>query len=97
MQAADGRREVTPIALLESIAMGCAVVSTPIGGIPEIVEDGVRGLLVPSGDAAALAAALMRLLDPAVRARLGAAARERIALRFDLKLNIQQYLALFRG
>jgi len=97
MQAADGRREVTPNALLEAMAMGCAVVSTPIGGIPEIIEDGVSGLLVPSGDAAALAAALMRLSDPALRARLGAAARERIALRFDLKRNIQQYVALFRG
>ena len=97
MQAADGRREVTPNALLEAMAMGCAVVSTPIGGIPEIIEDGVSGLLVPSGDAAALAAALMRLRDPAMRARLGAAARERVALRFDLKRNIQQYVALFRG
>ena len=89
MQAADGRREVTPNALLEAMAMGSPWSSTPIGGIPEIIEDGVSGLLVPSGDAAALAAALMRLRDPALRARLGAAARERVALRFDLERNIR--------
>ncbi len=98
VQAADGRREVIPNVLLEAMAMGCAVVSTPIGGIPEIIEDGVSGLLVPSGDAPALAAALARLRDdPALRVRLALAARERIAQRFDLARNIQQYVALFRA
>lgn len=96
VQASDGRREVTPNALLEAMAMGCAVVSTPIGGIPEIIEDGVSGLLVPPRDAPALAAALARLGgDPALRARLGAAARARIEERFDIARNIRQYVALF--
>ena len=96
VQAADGRREITPNAIVEAMAMGCAVISTPIGGIPEIVEDEVSGLLVPAGDAAALAAAIMRLgADPALRQRLGAAARRRVEERFDIARNIQQYVTLF--
>lgn len=94
--AADGRREITPNALIEAMAMHCAVISTPIGGIPEIVEDGVSGVLVPSADAAALAAAIQRLAgNPERRAALGRAARERVETRFDIDRNIQRYVALF--
>jgi glycogen(starch) synthase len=64
--------------LVEAMAAGLPVVATRVGGIPEVVADGVTGLLVPAGDATALAGALDRLLgDPALTARLGRCARER--------------------
>ncbi|MGH6653675.1 MAG: glycosyltransferase family 4 protein [Actinocrinis sp.] len=69
---------------VEAMAVGLALVSTTGGAIPEVAgADGETTLAVPPGDAPALAAALTRLLgDPALRARLGAAARERAAARF---------------
>ncbi|MGD9737114.1 MAG: glycosyltransferase family 4 protein [Solirubrobacterales bacterium] len=70
--------EGMPMALLEAMAYGMAIVATRAGGIPELVEDGVTGLLVEPGDPEALAAALDRLAaDPELRRRLAAAARER--------------------
>jgi glycosyltransferase involved in cell wall biosynthesis len=96
--AADGRREVTPNALIEAMAMQCAVISTPVGGIAEIVEHGVSGLLVLPRDAAALAAAIARLLgDAALREQLGRAARRRVEQHFDLDRNIARYVELFGG
>jgi glycosyltransferase involved in cell wall biosynthesis len=77
--------EGLPLALLEAMGNGCAIVATRAGGIPEILTDGVDALLVAPGDARSLAAALRTLIaDPRERARLGSAARERAArLRRD--------------
>jgi glycosyltransferase involved in cell wall biosynthesis len=70
------RHEGLPNVVLEAMAHALPVVATPVGGIPDLVEDGVNGLLVPVGDTAALAAALSRLsADPALARRLGTAAR----------------------
>jgi glycosyltransferase involved in cell wall biosynthesis len=75
--------EGLPMALLEAMAYGMAPVATRVGGIPEVLEDGVEGLLVEPGDPAALAAALRELgADPELRARLATAARAR-AERLD--------------
>lgn len=57
--------EGLPVALLEAMAMGCGIVSTDVGGIPEVVRDGENGRLVPAGDPAALAAAASDLLGDA--------------------------------
>lgn len=77
------RSEGLPMALLEGMAYGMAIVATAVGGIPEVLADGAEGLLVPPEDPAALAAALRRLAaDPGLRTRLGAAARAR-AERLD--------------
>ncbi len=66
------------MALLEAMACGCAVVATRAGGIPEIITDGVNGLLVPPGDAQALAKALARVAgDTQLREQLGRKARLR--------------------
>jgi glycosyltransferase involved in cell wall biosynthesis len=81
----SSRSEGAPLSILEAMAAGVPVVASSVGGVPEIVEDATTGLLVPPGDAAALAAALERLLaDAALRRRLGAAGRERVRERFDL-------------
>ncbi len=70
--------EGMPMALLEAMAYGMAIVATRVGGIPELVDDGVTGLLVEPDDPEALAAALTRLAaDPELRRRLASAARER--------------------
>jgi glycosyltransferase involved in cell wall biosynthesis len=72
-------REGLPMVLLEAMARGRAIVATPVGGIPSLIEDGVTGLLVPNGDAAALRGAITKLLgNPALRRKLGAAARARV-------------------
>ncbi|MGH3302172.1 MAG: glycogen synthase [Streptosporangiaceae bacterium] len=68
---------------LEAMACGCAVVASAVGGIPEVVADGVTGLLVPPGDEAALAAAVNALIrDPGRAAVLGARGRERAVAEF---------------
>jgi glycosyltransferase involved in cell wall biosynthesis len=68
-----------PTTVLEAMASGRPVVTTSTGGMVDMVEDGVSGVLVPPADSAALAAALRRLLaDPQLRHRLGAAGRERV-------------------
>ncbi len=75
--------EGLPGAILEAAAAGLAIVATPQGGTVEVVRSPGHGLLVPPGDAAALAAAMARLVDdPALRARLGAEARRVVAERF---------------
>jgi len=68
--------EGQPLALVEAMAYGCPIVTTSVGGIPELIEDGVNGLLCQPQNAACLAAKISLLLaDPARRQRLGAAAR----------------------
>jgi alpha-maltose-1-phosphate synthase len=69
---------------LEAMACGCAVVAAGVGGIPEVVADGVTGLLVPPGDETALAAAVNALIrDPGRAASLGARGRERAVAEFS--------------
>ena len=75
-------REGLPLCVLEAMAHGRPVVASAVGGIPELVEDGVTGFLVEPGDVAGLRAALERLLaDPKLRRRMGRAARKRVAER----------------
>jgi len=75
--------EGLPMSLLEAMAAGMPVLSTPVGGIPEAVSDGVEGFLVEAGDVGALAARLEQLLsDPALAQRMGAAARRKVETTF---------------
>ena len=72
-------REGLPNVVLEAMARGKTVVSTPVGGIPAVIQDGKTGLLVPIGDVEATRAAVERALgDAELRRRIGAAARERV-------------------
>jgi len=81
-------------------AMGCEipVVATDAGGLPEVVENGVTGYVVPKGDAGALAGAIDRLLaDGALRSRMGKAGRIRAIERFDWDLAVRKFEAVYAG
>ncbi len=92
---ADIWQDAFSLAVLEAMARGKAVIATRVGGIPELVEHEITGLLVPSADERALAEALARLLhDPAEIARLGAAARRRAHERFSPEAQILRLAAL---
>ncbi len=77
MVAADvfvlaSHQEGLPVAMMEAASVGTAIVATAVGGVPQVITDGVNGLVVPPGDPQALAAALERVSsDPALRERLG--------------------------
>jgi colanic acid/amylovoran biosynthesis glycosyltransferase len=95
---ADGNRDGLPTVLLEAMALGTPCVATDVTGIPELITDGVSGLLVAQRDPAALAAALTRLLDDqALRLRLAAAARRRIEADFDSAQTSAELRAIFAG
>ena len=96
--ARDGDRDGLPNVLLEAQSQGLACLATRVSAIPELVEDEVTGLLVPSGDPAALAAGMERLLrDPALRRRLGAAGERRVRAEFSSGIGADRLAAKFRG
>jgi len=85
------------LGILEAMYFACPSVATRVGGIPEVIEDGVSGLLVPFGEAAALAAAVEGLIrDPAHRIRLGHAAERRAREHFSADVIVPRYEALYR-
>lgn len=87
--AADGDRDGLPNVLMEAQAVGVACISTAVSAIPELIDDGKTGLLVPPGDVAALAAAMARLAaEPDTRALLAAAGSARVRSAFDLNAGI---------
>ena len=82
--------------LLEAMAVGCPVVATRVGGIPDIVADGTTGLLVPPRDERALAEAILTLLrDRSRRAAYGEAARRHIDGRFDVETMVRSVERLY--
>ncbi|HVG31088.1 MAG TPA: glycosyltransferase family 4 protein [Pyrinomonadaceae bacterium] len=87
----------TPVSVLEALACGMCVVSTNVGGVPRLLEDGRDALLVPPRDAAAMASAVGRLLDdPALAERLSREGRRK-AERFDWSLVMPQWESLFES
>jgi glycosyltransferase involved in cell wall biosynthesis len=90
--------EGMPVSLMEAGACEVPVVATRVGGIPELVEDGVTGILTPPGDAPAMADAFERLLsNPRLRAEMGRAARRRIEANFSLGGQVDRLLSLWSG
>jgi glycosyltransferase involved in cell wall biosynthesis len=88
--------EGLPRSVLEAMRAGLPVAASAVGGVPEAVEDGRTGLLAPARDAAALAAALGRLiLDAALRLSMGAAARTACEARFSLPRMIEETEAVY--
>ena len=91
--ASDGQMEGIPVALMEAMASGRAVVTTSISGIPELVEHEVGGLLVPPGDATALAGAIRSLIEDRGRARqMGSEGRKKVRAEFTLSETVRQLL-----
>jgi glycosyltransferase involved in cell wall biosynthesis len=89
-------REGSPQVLLEAMACGCPVVASTAGGIPEVVENGVSGLLVKPGSTPGLTDALRRTLtDEGLRRTLAAGGRRRILHAFDLTRGVRAHEALY--
>jgi len=83
-------------ALVEAMSIALPVVATGVGGNPEVVRDGIEGLLIPPGDPRALARAMERIiLDAQLRKRMGSAARSRIESAFSLEAMTDQYIAAY--
>lgn len=90
--------EALGMSAVEAQACGLPAVASRTGGVPDIVEDGVTGILVPPGDAGALASGLRSLLaDKGLRERFAAAARARAEERFALRTSVGRYAELFRS
>jgi len=94
--ASNGDRDGIPNVLLEAMASGVPVVSTPVSGIPELIEPGVDGLLVPPNDPQALAEAIEQLFaSKELRVKIARAARAKIESSFSLNASAERLLALF--
>lgn len=90
------KREGFGLVVAEAQACELPVVSTAVGGVPEIVEDGVTGLLVAVGDSVALAAAVTQLLDePAMAREMGSRGRNRVEGMFSIERCLEQYGVLY--
>jgi glycosyltransferase involved in cell wall biosynthesis len=82
--------------IIEGMAAGKPVIATNGGGVPEIVEDGKTGILVPMGDVQAMAAGISRLLaEPALAAEMGARGRERVRNHFTIELKARKVEAVY--
>lgn len=90
--------EGIPVVLMEAMSMEIPCVTTRITGIPELIRDGIDGLLVAPSDIAGLAAALARLMDDAtLREQLGKAARLRVIEHYNLEKNVHRLAEVFRA
>ncbi|AOY90267.1 glycosyl transferase family 1 [Marinobacter salinus] len=91
-------REGLPRAVIEAMAYGVTPVVTDVGGMPELVEDGLSGLVVPPKNASALSSAIERLYrDRALMANMGRAARERIAHRFHTSQTVSETGEMYKA
>lgn len=90
--------EGTPVTIIEALAAGRPIVSTNVGGVADVVRDGVDGFLVEVGDTAAMAARLAEIAaDPALAERLGQAGRERVLKRYAVARLVDDVDRLYRA
>jgi lipopolysaccharide/colanic/teichoic acid biosynthesis glycosyltransferase/glycosyltransferase involved in cell wall biosynthesis len=94
----SSKNEGTPVSAIEAMASGCPVVATRVGGLPDLIEEGETGHLVPSEDASALSAAILRVLrDREATRRMVETARERVSERFRAERLIGDMERLYSG
>ena len=93
----DGDRDGIPVSIMEALAMEVPVVSTPVSGIPELVQHGETGLLVPERSASSLAATITRLAqDKPLRQKLAQQGRTKVEKDYDITKNVSQLVELFQ-
>lgn len=94
--ALTSRNEGSPVALIEAMASGVPVVSTDVGGVADVVEHGVSGLLAPMDDAAGIAGHILTLLaDPGMRHAMGVRGRTKVAATYDAARLVTDIEALY--
>jgi colanic acid/amylovoran biosynthesis glycosyltransferase len=90
--------EGVPVVLMEAMAMEIPCVATWVAGIPELITDGIHGLLLAPSDEEGLSRAIARLLDdPELRSRLGHAGRSRVLEQYNLDTNLTRLAEIFRS
>ena len=98
VEAPDGQMDAIQVAVIEALASYLPVVSTDLSAIPELIKDGITGLLVPPADAAALADAIVRLHDsPELCQTLGRQGRDEVAAAYQLGPNVARLRSLYAG
>ncbi|MGB9593680.1 MAG: glycosyltransferase family 4 protein [Anaerolineae bacterium] len=96
--ALTSRQESSPRVILEAAAAGKPSVSVRVGSVPDMIEDGVSGYVVPQDDIPALADRLVRVLtDDELRRRMGAVAKQRVEERYSLRRVVAQYMDVYRS
>ena len=91
------KNEGMPMSVLEAMARGVPTIATNVGGVPQVIEDGVNGYLMPVDDEERLSELLCGLMDdPAARDEIGAAGRETIERGFSIERNISNLISLYR-
>lgn len=94
----SSRNEGTPVAVIEAMAAGRAVVATDVGGVGDLLDDQTTGVLVPAGRPDALAAAVERIaIDAPARRRMGSAARRAVAVRFSASRLVEDVDRCYRA
>jgi glycosyltransferase involved in cell wall biosynthesis len=95
--AKSGDRDGLPNVLMEAQALGTACIATPVSAIPELIEDGRTGLLVPPRDPAALAEAIVALArDPERRTKIARAGHDRVRAEFDTAPGLDRIAAMLK-
>lgn len=90
------KHEGMPMSVLEAMARGIPVIATPVGGVPQIIDNELNGLLVPVDDEEALSCALIRLISSAeLRKQIGDAGRERVKEKFNLQKALGDLVTLY--
>lgn len=96
MYCLPSKNEGMPMSVLEAMSYGLATLSTPVGGVPQVISNGENGLLFPVGDVAALAAALGRLMgDCALKEEIGRAGRKRIQTAFSIDAYMENLITIY--
>jgi glycosyltransferase involved in cell wall biosynthesis len=94
----SSRKEGLPIAILEGMAAGLPLIATNVGDVPSVVRNGETGILLPPGDPAALASAIVDLLrDREKRRRLGSAARQLVEREYSAERMANEYLDTYKA